>query len=189
MLSDLENDRLVKRSAQTPRDRATNDMRARRKLATWLKDIIDAELIIEHLPEDQTRDVFDDQDIYSLLYMAERLIEIKKFCPVVGSVENPEEWRAVIDENNTRPVENLDIWRSKLLGDSLNRLDRFYGANRENPVWYVSSLERIARMGMNDRIKKEEMAGIRKVKQVSSEMVSQARDEMIKARNSILSTK
>ena len=184
LLSEKERERLKTRDSLDQRTRAANDSRAKRKLAAWLKNIIDVEYILDHLPDDQVRDIIDDNNIYSLLYTTERLMQIQKFHPIAGASENPDKWSVVLDENIILPAEDADIWRSKQLGILLNRLDRFIVTN-ENPVCRLLKLENLARMGLTDRIRDDEMTGLRKLKQVSENMVSLARNEMIKSLHSI----
>ena len=184
LLSEKERERLKTRDSLDQRTRAANDSRAKRKLAAWLKNIIDVEYILDHLPDDQVRDIIDDNNIYSLLYTTERLMQIQKFHPIAGATENPDKWSVVLDENIILPAEDADIWRSKQLGILLNRLDRFIVTN-ENPVCRFLKLENLARMGLTDRIRDDEMTGLRKLKQVSENMISLARNEMLKSRHSI----
>ena len=179
LLSATEAERLIVRDALVPRSRAANDIRVKRKLAAWLKNLADAELILEHLPENQTRNMIEDDIIYSLLYTVDRLMEIKKFYPVAGPIESPDEWAAVIGEKITKPAEDLDIWRSKQLGERLERLNRFIGD--DNPICRALNLEKLERMGLKDHLKENEKAEIRRLKQVYSSMVSYSRNEMIKA--------
>ena len=181
LLSDMERDRLIHRP-QDSKQRASNDVRIRKKLSSWLQTLTDVALILEYLPEDQiVKEIVDDHDIYSFLYMSERLMEIKKFYPVVGPVENPDEWEVVIDKTTKRPAEDTDILRSKFLGERLNSLNRFIGDSSTNPVCHASKLEELERMGLGDRIKADEIAGLRKLKQASMDMVSRARSNMVHA--------
>jgi hypothetical protein len=185
LLSNKEKERLRARDSLDPRTRAANDSRAKRKLEAWFKNIIDVEEILEHLPDDQIRDVIDDRDIYSLLYTAETLLKIQKFHPVGGAVGNPDRWSVIIDKDAIMPAEDTDILRSKLLGELLDHLDRFVLVN-ENPVCRLSKLEKLERMGLGDRIKADEMTGLRKLKQASMDMVSRARRDVVHAREAKL---
>jgi hypothetical protein len=183
LLSDVERERLIHRP-QDSKTRASNDVRVRKKLRSWLQYLTDVALILEYLPEDQiVKEIVDDHDLYSLLYMSERLMEIKKFYPVVGPIENPEKWEIIIEETIKRPAGDDDIERTKLLGERLNSLSRFIGDTSKNPICRALKLDKLERMGMGDRIKDDEKAGLEKLKQVSANMVSRARAEMVKHRD------
>ena len=121
MLSELERDRLVNRRTQTPRDRATNDMRVRKKLSAWLKNVPDVLLILEKLPDDQIRDVLTDNDIFQLFRVNERLVDIKGFTPIIGRLTD-EKWIGHFGE-----VGDLDIWRAFQLHQHITRLGLFSG--------------------------------------------------------------
>lgn len=139
MLSPLERGRLTDREGQNSKDRATNDMRVRRKLAAWLDDTRDAILILDCLPKEQLNDLIKDWNIYFLLKAAEKAMEIKKFYPVEGEADNPDEWMAVIEYKNrtekktVRPAEDLDIARASMLALHIKNLVQHLGPHSPMP--------------------------------------------------------
>jgi hypothetical protein len=100
MLSDLEKARLINRSEDS-HIRANNDMRVRKKLTAWFKDNLDAYLILNHLPEDQLHGVISDEDVFRLLTLAAKAMEIKDFHPVVGEVNRLETWQTALEKCRT----------------------------------------------------------------------------------------
>jgi len=154
MLSDLEKDRLVNRNRsgltqKDIKDRATNDMRVRRKLSSWLKDISDAVLVLQCLPDDQLDDIIDDWHIYFLLNIAEAGMDIKRFHPIEGDAETPEKWQTVLKYNDqtgkaeeTRAAEKLDIARSGMLSHHIGIIGKKYLGYR-NPVTKVAELSNL----------------------------------------------
>jgi len=89
MLSDLERDRLENRISLKSQVRAINELRIRKKLAFWLDDLDDFDLAITHLPEDQIQILIPHWELYKLLYICKKLINIKKIYPVTGEIEEP----------------------------------------------------------------------------------------------------
>lgn len=139
MLSELERKRLTDREGQTSKDRATNDMRVRRKLSSWLDDMRDATLILKCLPSDQLIDIIQDWNIYLLLALVDDTIKIKKFRPIEGEAGKFEEWKAVIEyekrtgEKIVRPAEDLDITRGLMLVHLIKSLNQHVGPRSPLP--------------------------------------------------------
>lgn len=147
LLSDLERQRLsAKRSELDRHVRATNDVRVKRKMAGWQNMISDVMFILQSMPEDQLHDVIVDWSIYLLLNIVERLMKIKKFCPIEGKPDMPGDWRTIveIDEKtgqptSVRPTEKLDIARASMLAWHIGIIGKYYiGFN--NPIVKVSDL-------------------------------------------------
>ena len=125
---------MVNRSTQTPRERATNDMRVRKKLSAWLKNASDVQKILINLPEDQIRDISTDEDIYQLLNLTEKLVTIRKFYPIEGPQEKPELWRLVIDGKFDRLATDKDIARSEKLNKAINKILAHFSSMIPAPV-------------------------------------------------------
>jgi hypothetical protein len=54
LLTKMERDRLINReNMKDKKTRAANDVRAKKKLEAWLKNVPDVVLILKYLPEDQ----------------------------------------------------------------------------------------------------------------------------------------
>ena len=119
---------MEKRDSLDRHTRATNDVRTRRKLAAWLKGVDDVFQILEHLPEDQLNQVFDDDHAYRLLRLAERIMKIKHFYPIEGTLEHPEEWKVMAPNSKmvfttyareTPEHDSVNLWRA--LAESCER--------------------------------------------------------------------
>jgi hypothetical protein len=107
-LSPKEREGLLNRPSNS-HERATNDVRIRKKLAAWLKDADDIQLIFEYLPKEQLRKELseDNPDFFlNLAIGAMRCLEIGR---IEGKIDEPEEWIVVIDEKNKRLATDSDI--------------------------------------------------------------------------------
>ena len=150
MLSPLERGRLTDREGQNSKDKATNDMRVRRKLAAWLDDMRDATLILKCLPNDQLVGLIRDWNIYLLLAIVDDAIKIKKFYPIEGEPDKFEEWKAVIEyekrtgEKTVRPAEDIDITRGLMLVHLIKNLKQHVGPN--SPLPKVDALAEACRI-------------------------------------------
>lgn len=168
LLSDTERQRLTERETLDKRTRATNDVRVKRKFHDWLKSTGDVICILDNLPEDQIRDVTNDLQIYLLLNIVEDLLIKRKFYPLEGKENKPDDWQIVIDENTKKPAKNLDIIRSSLLGYHIDILKSFCG--NENPISMVEFLERMdENPKWQDRVTDEDRKSINRLKQAREE--------------------
>jgi hypothetical protein len=168
LLSDLERERLEKRSSLDRHTRATNDVRVKRKLAAWLKGTGDVLRILNNLPEDQIRDVTKDLDIYMLLSVIPYLLRIRNFYPVEGEEDKPDDWVIAIDEKNRRLATNQDVMRSVLLNTYISYIRPFHGEN--NPVAVVELLEKFDRHPKyRDRVTDAERKSIKRLRQANDE--------------------
>jgi len=157
MLSELEKDRLINRNAQTPRDRATNDMRVRKKLSAWLKNIPDVLLALEKLPRDQTSNVLSDEDVFKLFTLTEEAIHVRGFSLIEGRISWPK-WSGYSGE-----VTDLDIWRSWHLHKHIHKLLDFHG--HRNPLWDWDVLHPMEEdKHFRERISPEELRGMERIK-------------------------
>jgi hypothetical protein len=162
LLSDVEHKRLEERQALDRHTRTINDMRVKKKLASWLKSADDVLHILENLPADQIREVSHDRDIYILLHIAEDLMQKRGFYPLEGDVENPDRWQIVIDENTRRPARNLDVIRSWWAYLYANELQSISG--RTNLIGKVTDLGNIDEQ-YPDRVTDGEKKAIRRLEE------------------------
>lgn len=156
MLSDLERDRLETRETDTPKTRAMNDMRAKKKFVSWLEDSSDALLILRKIPFESFKNGLSDIDVYRLLIIAESIMTIRQFAPVAGKSLEPGEWIAE-GHNTTRPATSIDIARSSLIDEHISILNGFLGG--ENPVANAIAYATVAENPMfKDRFSESERA-------------------------------
>jgi len=147
MLSPEERKRLEGRDYEEmdSQIKASNDARARRKLAKWLKeDLNDVFLCLRQLPKNQQQRVFKDEHVYSLLTLVTEMMKAKGFRPIVGrDLEHPEEWKAERPEKweaaargeyILNPATNADIVRSKRLTSIMMELHELADVSSSNPV-------------------------------------------------------
>jgi hypothetical protein len=164
LLSDLERERLMKRDTLDRHTRSTNDVRVKRKLTAWMKNISDVRKILSNLPEDQIKDATHDSDIYFLFDIIENLLLKRRFYPLEGDIRYPEDWQIVIDEDTERPAENLDIIRSSLLRHRILKLMSFYDMN--DPVGLVETIERMSKdPNIQNRVTDEDRKAIKRLNQ------------------------
>lgn len=169
MLSDLELKRLESRSSLDRHTRTTNDVRVKRKLAAWLKGMGDVLRILDNLPEDQIQDITNDQDIYRLLNIVNYLLYKRNFYPLYGEKDKADDWEVVIDDDITRPAENLDIIRSSELEHYITQLRLFHGLEN-NPIGAVEFLEMIDNhTDFRDRLTDDDRKSIKRLKQAREE--------------------
>lgn len=121
LLSDLERDRLLNRDSLDRHTRVTNDVRVRKKLLDWLKEVDDVLLVIDKLPKDSIQKTIDDKPIFDLMYSAINLMKAKDFRPITGEIGNPESWHRVVKKDSMfedsikTPATDADIVRSARL--------------------------------------------------------------------------
>jgi hypothetical protein len=174
LLSNLERERLENRSSCDRRIRTVNDARVRKKLAAWLMEIGDVLSILSKLPEDQIIDATKDSDVNMLFHIIHYLLYKRKYYPIEGKIDNPNEWQIIIDENNKQPAKNSDIMRSFYIEGFLDDLmSLFVGKN--NPIAKVEFLaEMDEEPSFHDRVTDGERKSI--------ERLNQAIDEYFKER-------
>ena len=144
LLSEKEREKLTNRANLDKRTNSTNAIRVKRKLSAWLDNISDVVLILQTLPDDQLKDEVHDWYLYFLLNIVENLMEIEKFYPIEGDIEEPDEWKAVIkcekktEKKTVRPAEDLDIARASMLTYHIGILGHYLGM--KNPIPKVDAL-------------------------------------------------
>jgi hypothetical protein len=186
LLSDLERKRLLARSFLDSRTRNTNDLRAKRKLETWLNDIIDAMLIMGRLPARHSKDVVLDGHIFSLLTLIELLMRSREFRPISGNFDDPLNWKIIALKGGAipllgeeewenlnpleRPVEDIDLWRSWNLQYHIDRMHFFHGY--DNPVDRFRKFEKMYEdKELRDRLTDGEKAGVERIAQAIENVV------------------
>jgi hypothetical protein len=142
MLSDLERTRLKTRETDSPKIRAMNDLRVKKKLRAWLDDGFDALEIFDAIPLDKLKEELTDGDVCRLLKLARYIMIARKFMAVQGELEKHDGWEAV-GYGITRPADKTDIIRSVLVDVHANALKVFVGPH--NPAPYA--------MGISDMLK------------------------------------
>jgi len=113
LLSEKERERLMDREDASKL--AINDARVRKKLSNWLKTLDDVSLILTHLPEEQSRDVVTNENVFDILRLAARAMQIKRFYPIDGNVNDSYTWNT--DYDTCKPLEftkcNTDLYKAK----------------------------------------------------------------------------
>jgi hypothetical protein len=158
LLTEKERERLINRQDTTDKKtRAANDIRVRKKLAAWLKNIPDVLLILEKLPKDQTNAVLSDEDIFTFFNLTEKAIHVRGFSLIEGRISWPK-WSGYSGE-----VTDLDIWRSWHLHKHIHKLLDFHG--HRNPLWDWDVLHPMEEdKHFRERISPEELRGMERIK-------------------------
>jgi hypothetical protein len=159
LLTKMERDRLNKRIEMIDKKaRAANDIRVKKKLSAWLKNIPDILSILDKLPADQIREVLSDNDIYGLFKSTERSMNALSFSPVDGRLWD-ERWLSSQPGGAT----DLDISRSYYTYEHVKGMYAFIGSR--NPVIDFDNLERLERdPEFRDKVTKEERRGIERIR-------------------------
>lgn len=169
MLSPTERDRLKNRKSKDmdSQIKASNDARARRKLAMWLKeDLDDVLLIVSSLRNDRLSRVLTDKNAYDLLRLAELILSIKDFHPITGVLGCPEEWK-VFDRirEEERPANDMDIKRAFRLYIRLCILKGFYETpGSPNPISSAGACSALLNdPELKDRVTDNDKLGIERI--------------------------
>lgn len=179
-LSPKERSGLINRPTNA-HERATNDVRVRKKLAAWLKEFDDMTTIFLSLPPEQLRKELSDIHVHRLSLFFVKTMEVLNYHPIVGKIDDPDNWEVVIDSSNwiesrfehnrdriSRPVTNSDIERAGMLVPFFEEFKLFFGNN--NPVVEASQLaELLDDPKLRSRITKGEWKGIDRINAAMAE--------------------
>jgi len=141
LLTDIERERLRDRSRDA-KTRASNDVRIRKKLRSWVHTLDDIALITEYLPEDQLIKEITDNDVYFLMGIAKSFMKNLRFMPMVGKSDQPEGWKTKTDAGAEYPASDIDIDRSLTIKKIIDDIMAYHGDN--NPIDYVLMISRMA---------------------------------------------
>jgi hypothetical protein len=163
-LSPQEKERLINRPSNS-HDRATNDVKVRKKLRAWLKDLPDMALIFHYLPKEQLRKELVDSHAFNLLDSGLRVMDCLDFNPIFGDADSPDMWYVPQSDGGQQTPTDQDIERSGWLSLSIEHLKNFYG-NR-NPVGDIIDLSLIYdNPRTRERLTNGEKSGIERVNRV-----------------------
>jgi hypothetical protein len=166
-LSPTERERLINRPKDS-KTRATNDVRVRRKLAAWLKDLDDIELIFGFLPPDQLKKELNDEVVFKLLRFAEIAMYILDFRPIEGDVADPDKWVNVAEDNTRKSVTDEDILRAYRFEPHVKNVEECFGAR--NPIAAISALADLDEDPLlHDKVNDGERRAIKKVQKIMDE--------------------
>jgi hypothetical protein len=175
LLTKTERDRLINReNMEDKKTRAANDVRVKKKLEAWLKNVPDVLSILKYLPEDQKRTVINDMDIFALLEVTENMLSIKEFHSIYGDFPDQANWGITdtcgdsrhyrVDPKSLKKTSDLDILRSLFLSDHLEKLHGFLGCN--NPVEQFALTKQLeAKPGFQEYVTEGVRAGLDRVQQ------------------------
>jgi hypothetical protein len=163
-------------------ERATNDVRVRKKLAAWLKDFTDMLLVFSKLPPEQLRKELSDSHVLSLSFFLRKSMEVLDYAPIIGELGEPEDWDKISNrkmwEPRTpdrrhhaplEPVEDADIGRNAILMDNLSFLKEFF-ADESNPIMDALKLVDFAEdPKLRGRISSNELQGLGKIKEAEED--------------------
>jgi hypothetical protein len=158
-------------------ERATNDVRVRKKLAAWLNEFDDMTEIFLKLPPEQLRKELSDIHVHRFSFFLITAMKVLNFYPIIGEIGKPEDRKAIIDTNvsklelrtlekahsTSKPVEDEDIWRILILSDLFDELNHFFG--NSNPVVEADQLSRLAEEHpkFHTRLTADELRGIKRL--------------------------
>lgn len=161
LLSVAERDRLIHRPHDAKK-RASNDVRIRKKLRSWLENLDDIALIDEYLPQDQVIKEIADNHIYFLMGIARKFMEILKYYPIIGKADHPESWKVLITQGVERPATDIDMSRALSIKKSIEDLMALHGES--NPIDKVLLLSRMdSHPELQDKITEAERRGLERL--------------------------
>lgn len=137
LLTNTERDRLRHRPHDA-KERASNDVRVRKKLRSWLQSLDDIGIICEYLPEDQRSKEITDNQIFFLMGIARSFMKTRHFFPIEGDIEKLDEWKIVTATGAKQSANDVDIERSLKMKNTIDDIMVFHGKN--NPIDTVSLL-------------------------------------------------
>lgn len=137
LLTGTERERLInRRDMADAKTRAANDSRAKKKLAAWVDNLRDVELILENLPDEMSESAINEFAVYRLISVIEDLLRVKKFRRVSGDINDSASWQTT----PLRPAEDIDIARASILALMLESVGRYLGS--DNPVVHAVALSK-----------------------------------------------
>lgn len=142
MLTKPERERLENRDTLDPAIRARNELIVRTKVLNWFRSSPEVLEILHLLPKKQLDRILDDEFVYSMLFIAERLMNELEFGAVYGAMNAPEDWHVVVKETGKEareqkihPVRDIDIKRDILLRFHAGYIHNFLPLSGQDPVW------------------------------------------------------
>lgn len=183
-LSPKEREGLLNRPANS-HERATNDVRVRKKLAAWLKEADDIKLIFDNLPEEQLRKEVSGDHFEFFLSLAIGAMKCLDIGRIEGKIDEPEEWAVVIDEKDKRLATDSDIIDALSHNDRLNVLKSLSSPVIEEAL-FLDKLDKSPKY--HNRVTDSERNGIERVNKairdymeevarVAEEEIQQRQDE------------
>jgi len=147
--------------------RAANDIRVKKKLAAWLKNIPDVLLILDKLPEDQIREELSDKDVFDLFKLTDASMGILNFSPIDGRIWD-ERWISSQPGGAT----DLDIWRSWHTYNHVGKMYDYLG--HKNPIIDFDNLEPLEKEPeFRDKLTKDERRGIDRIRRAIAAKTSE----------------
>ena len=163
LLTDSERERLINRSSDS-KTLASNDVRVRKKLRSWLQSLDDIALICEYLPEDQLTKELTDNQIFFLMDLARNFMEIRHFLPIVGDIKNPDVWKIVTATGAKQLANDVDIERSLKIKHVIDDIMLFHG--HDNPIDTVSLLFKLeSKPEFKNRLTEADLKAIERVRE------------------------
>lgn len=158
LLTETERERLInRRDMKDVKKRITNDSRVKKKLAAWMDNMDDVELILENLPQEVTKDAISESNIYQLISIVSDSLRVKDFRRVIGAINDSDSWQTA----PSRPVEDIDIARAAILAIMFESMGRYLGS--DNPVVHAVALSKFyADPQLKNRLTDAEMRSVEK---------------------------
>jgi hypothetical protein len=172
-LSPKEREGLLNRPTNS-HERATNDVRVRKKLAAWLKEADDIKLIFENLPKDQLRKEISGDHFEFFLNLAICAMKCLDIGRIEGKIDEPYEWAVVIDEKNKRLATDSDIIDALSHNDRLNVLQSLSSPVIEEAL-FLDKLDKSPKF--HDRVTDSERNGIERVNKAIKDYVKEFTEE------------
>lgn len=177
-LSPKEREGLLNRPLNA-HERATNDVRVRKKLAAWLKEADDIKLIFDNLPKEQLRKELSEDHFDFFLNLAVGAMKCLEIGHIEGKIDEPYEWVVVIDEKNKRLATDPDIINALNNNDRLNVLQELSSPVIEEAL-FLDKMDKSPKF--HDRVTDSERDGIERVhkafKDYMDEVAREAEEEI-----------
>ena len=175
-LSPQEKERLIQRPSNS-HDRATNDVKVRKKLRAWLRDLPDIALVFQYLPKEQLRKELDDSNAFNLIDFGMQAMDCLNFNPIFGDAESANMWYVALPDGAQRQANDQDIERSAWLSLTIGQLKNFYG--ERNPVGTAMDLSLIySNPRTRGRLTGGEIASVERVNKVMNKYKHPKKDRL-----------